>query len=101
MKGRGRDVTGNEGRELEVTRSERFVCLRCASKRIPSIWAQNVDGVLSSPPTHSPTQIIEDCNSEVGRMRHMEELIHMASKIEFDKLKVRCTSSSLLRHPAV
>uniref|UniRef100_A0A8D0HUX8 Rho guanine nucleotide exchange factor 15 n=1 Tax=Sphenodon punctatus TaxID=8508 RepID=A0A8D0HUX8_SPHPU len=31
--------------------------------------------------------IIEECNSEVGRMRHMEELIHIASKIEFDKLK--------------
>ncbi|KAH0626252.1 hypothetical protein JD844_001135 [Phrynosoma platyrhinos] len=34
-------------------------------------------------------EIIEDCNSEVGRMRHMEELIHIASKIEFDKLKSR------------
>ncbi|KAL7977649.1 hypothetical protein Chor_009628 [Crotalus horridus] len=32
-------------------------------------------------------EIIEECNSEVGRMRHMEELIHTASKIEFDKLK--------------
>ncbi|XP_042328956.1 rho guanine nucleotide exchange factor 15 [Sceloporus undulatus] len=35
----------------------------------------------------SVSKIIEDCNSEVGRMRHMEELIHIASKIEFDKLK--------------
>uniref|UniRef100_A0A8D2LHN2 Rho guanine nucleotide exchange factor 15 n=1 Tax=Varanus komodoensis TaxID=61221 RepID=A0A8D2LHN2_VARKO len=32
-------------------------------------------------------KIIEECNSEVGRMRHMEELIHLTSKIEFDKLK--------------
>uniref|UniRef100_A0ABM5EIW2 Rho guanine nucleotide exchange factor 15 n=1 Tax=Pogona vitticeps TaxID=103695 RepID=A0ABM5EIW2_9SAUR len=35
----------------------------------------------------SVSKIIEDCNSEVGRMRQMEELIHIASKIEFDKLK--------------
>ncbi|XP_015275913.1 PREDICTED: rho guanine nucleotide exchange factor 15 [Gekko japonicus] len=35
----------------------------------------------------SVSKIIEECNSEVGRMRHMEELIHIASKIEFDKLK--------------
>ncbi|XP_062993163.1 rho guanine nucleotide exchange factor 15 [Elgaria multicarinata webbii] len=35
----------------------------------------------------SISKIIEECNSEVGRMRHMEELIHIASKIEFDKLK--------------
>ncbi|ETE69602.1 Rho guanine nucleotide exchange factor 15, partial [Ophiophagus hannah] len=35
----------------------------------------------------SVSKIIEECNSEVGRMRHMEELIHTASKIEFDKLK--------------
>ncbi|XP_063157572.1 rho guanine nucleotide exchange factor 15 isoform X1 [Candoia aspera] len=35
----------------------------------------------------SVSKIIEECNSEVGRMHHMEELIHTASKIEFDKLK--------------
>nr|XP_060636075.1 rho guanine nucleotide exchange factor 15 [Anolis sagrei ordinatus] len=35
----------------------------------------------------SVSKIIEECNSEVGRMRHMEELILIASKIEFDKLK--------------
>ncbi|XP_044277311.1 rho guanine nucleotide exchange factor 15, partial [Varanus komodoensis] len=35
----------------------------------------------------SVSKIIEECNSEVGRMRHMEELIHLTSKIEFDKLK--------------
>ncbi|XP_060110716.1 rho guanine nucleotide exchange factor 15 [Heteronotia binoei] len=35
----------------------------------------------------SVSKIIEECNSEVGRMRHMEELIHIASRIEFDKLK--------------
>ncbi|KAJ6652354.1 hypothetical protein lerEdw1_011584 [Lerista edwardsae] len=35
----------------------------------------------------SVSKIIEECNTEVGRMRHMEELIHIASKIEFDKLK--------------
>lgn len=33
-------------------------------------------------------QIIEVCNTEVGRMRHMEELIHISKTLEFDKLRV-------------
>ncbi|XP_034297736.1 rho guanine nucleotide exchange factor 15 [Pantherophis guttatus] len=47
-----------------------------------SLREQNALKALSSV-----SKIIEECNSEVGRMRHMEELIHTASKIEFDKLK--------------
>ncbi|XP_077171915.1 rho guanine nucleotide exchange factor 15 isoform X2 [Paroedura picta] len=47
-----------------------------------SLREQNAMKALSSV-----SRIIEECNSEVGRMRHMEELIHIASKIEFDKLK--------------
>ncbi|XP_061445694.1 rho guanine nucleotide exchange factor 15 [Rhineura floridana] len=47
-----------------------------------SLREQNAMKALSSV-----SKIIEECNSEVGRMRHMEELIHIASKIEFDKLK--------------
>ncbi|XP_029436377.1 rho guanine nucleotide exchange factor 15-like isoform X2 [Rhinatrema bivittatum] len=35
----------------------------------------------------SVSKIIEDCNSEVGRMKQTEELIHINQKIEFDKLK--------------
>nr|DBA29743.1 TPA: hypothetical protein GDO54_005804 [Pyxicephalus adspersus] len=31
--------------------------------------------------------IIQECNREVGRMRQTEELIHISSKIEFDKIK--------------
>ncbi|XP_037744652.2 uncharacterized protein LOC119564969, partial [Chelonia mydas] len=33
------------------------------------------------------SQIIEECNSEVGRMRQMEELIEIAGRIDFDRLK--------------
>uniref|UniRef100_A0A8C5QV56 Rho guanine nucleotide exchange factor 15 n=1 Tax=Leptobrachium leishanense TaxID=445787 RepID=A0A8C5QV56_9ANUR len=33
------------------------------------------------------TKIIEECNREVGRMRQTEELIHIAQRIEFDKIK--------------
>ncbi|KAJ1080290.1 hypothetical protein NDU88_000509 [Pleurodeles waltl] len=35
----------------------------------------------------SVSKIIEECNSEVGRMKQMEELIHITKKIEFDKMK--------------
>ncbi|XP_053575539.1 rho guanine nucleotide exchange factor 15-like [Bombina bombina] len=34
-------------------------------------------------------KIIQECNREVGRMKQTEELIHIAQKIEFDKIKVR------------
>ncbi|XP_061093135.1 ephexin-1 isoform X2 [Conger conger] len=33
------------------------------------------------------SKIIEECNSEVGKMRQMEELIHIAQTLEFDKMK--------------
>ncbi|XP_074979993.1 LOW QUALITY PROTEIN: rho guanine nucleotide exchange factor 15 [Caretta caretta] len=33
------------------------------------------------------SQIIEECNSEVGRMRQTEELIEIAGRIDFDQLK--------------
>ncbi|XP_018427958.1 PREDICTED: ephexin-1-like [Nanorana parkeri] len=33
------------------------------------------------------SKIIQECNREVGRMRQTEELIHISSKIEFDKIK--------------
>ncbi|XP_075062391.1 rho guanine nucleotide exchange factor 15-like isoform X2 [Mixophyes fleayi] len=33
------------------------------------------------------TKIIQECNWEVGRMKQTEELIHISSKIEFDKIK--------------
>ncbi|KAM3925262.1 uncharacterized protein RB166_008515 isoform 2-T4 [Leptodactylus fuscus] len=33
------------------------------------------------------SKIIQECNREVGRMKQTEELIHISSKIEFDKIK--------------
>lgn len=33
-------------------------------------------------------QIIDECNTQVGKMRQMEELIHVSQTLEFDKLKV-------------
>ncbi|KAJ8254797.1 hypothetical protein GJAV_G00197450 [Gymnothorax javanicus] len=33
------------------------------------------------------SKIIEECNTEVGKMRQMEELISIAKTLEFDKLK--------------
>ncbi|XP_077117684.1 uncharacterized protein LOC143774196 isoform X1 [Ranitomeya variabilis] len=33
------------------------------------------------------SQIIQECNREVGRMKQTEELIYISSKIEFDKIK--------------
>lgn len=38
--------------------------------------------------THNHIQIMDECNTEVGKMRQMEELIHIAQTLEFDKLKV-------------
>ncbi|XP_040271244.1 ephexin-1-like isoform X2 [Bufo bufo] len=35
----------------------------------------------------SVSKIIQECNREVGRMKQTEELIHISSKIEFDKIK--------------
>ncbi|XP_066578661.1 ephexin-1 [Amia ocellicauda] len=35
----------------------------------------------------SVSKIIEECNSEVGKMKQTEELIHIAQTLEFDKLK--------------
>lgn len=34
------------------------------------------------------SQIIDECNTEVGKMRQMEELILISKTLEFDKLKV-------------
>lgn len=34
------------------------------------------------------SQIIDECNTEVGKMRQMEELIQVSHTLEFDKLKV-------------
>ncbi|MGH0189282.1 UNVERIFIED_CONTAM: hypothetical protein FKN15_034427 [Acipenser sinensis] len=36
----------------------------------------------------SVSKIIAECNSEVGKMKQVEELIHIAKSVEFDKLKV-------------
>ncbi|XP_015196278.2 rho guanine nucleotide exchange factor 15 isoform X1 [Lepisosteus oculatus] len=35
----------------------------------------------------SVSKIIEECNNEVGKMKQMEELIHIHQSLEFDKLK--------------
>ncbi|KAM6894737.1 rho guanine nucleotide exchange factor 19 [Lycodopsis pacificus] len=35
----------------------------------------------------SVSKIIDDCNTQVGQMRQMEELIHVSQTLEFDKLK--------------
>ncbi|XP_068569410.1 ephexin-1 [Cebidichthys violaceus] len=35
----------------------------------------------------SLSKIIDDCNTQVGQMRQMEELIHVSQTLEFDKLK--------------
>lgn len=34
-------------------------------------------------------QIIDECNTQVGKMKQMEELIQINQSLEFDKLKVR------------
>lgn len=44
-------------------------------------------------------QIIDECNTEVGKMRQMEELIQINQSLEFDKLKagvemLRCSGGS-------
>ncbi|XP_036968534.1 rho guanine nucleotide exchange factor 15 [Acanthopagrus latus] len=35
----------------------------------------------------SVSKIIEECNTQVGKMRQMEELIHVSQTLEFDKLR--------------
>ncbi|XP_040887356.1 rho guanine nucleotide exchange factor 15 [Toxotes jaculatrix] len=35
----------------------------------------------------SVSKIIDECNTQVGKMRQMEELIHISKTLEFDKLK--------------
>lgn len=39
-------------------------------------------------------QIIDECNTQVGKMRQMEELIHISQTLEFDKLKVQKTATN-------
>lgn len=34
------------------------------------------------------SQIIQECNTQVGKMKQMEELIQINGMLEFDKLKV-------------
>ncbi len=38
--------------------------------------------------SHNHSQIIDECNTQVGKMRQMEELILVSQTLEFDKLKV-------------
>lgn len=45
--------------------------------------------ILSLSCSHTDnTQIIEECNTQVGKMKQVEELIHLSKTLEFDKLKV-------------
>lgn len=38
-------------------------------------------------------KIIDECNTQVGKMRQVEELIHVSQTLEFDKLKVNSGNS--------
>ncbi|XP_064409094.1 rho guanine nucleotide exchange factor 15 isoform X2 [Latimeria chalumnae] len=49
---------------------------------VGSTREQNASKALASI-----SKIIEECNREVGKMKQMEELIHIGKKLEFDKLK--------------
>ncbi|XP_061620070.1 rho guanine nucleotide exchange factor 15 isoform X2 [Phyllopteryx taeniolatus] len=42
---------------------------------------------IASKALASVSKIIDECNTEVGKMRQMEELIHISQTLEFDKLK--------------
>lgn len=42
-------------------------------------------------------QIIDICNTEVGKMKQMEELIHISTTLEFDKLKVTAVLTFVFR----
>ncbi|XP_061565555.1 rho guanine nucleotide exchange factor 15 [Cololabis saira] len=42
---------------------------------------------IASKALDSVSKIIDECNTEVGKMRQMEELIHVSKTLEFDKLK--------------
>lgn len=41
----------------------------------------------ASKALESVSKIIEECNTEVGKMKQVEELIHLSKMLEFDKLK--------------
>lgn len=43
---------------------------------------------------HPFFQIIRDTNNQVGKMKQMEELISIANKLEFQKLKVSTSQNS-------
>ncbi|XP_044040526.1 rho guanine nucleotide exchange factor 15 [Siniperca chuatsi] len=42
---------------------------------------------MASKALASVSKIIDECNTEVGKMRQVEELIHVSQTLEFDKLK--------------
>ncbi|KAM9836837.1 uncharacterized protein arhgef15b [Aulostomus maculatus] len=42
---------------------------------------------MASKALASLSKIIDECNTQVGKMRQMEELIHISKTLEFDKLK--------------
>jgi len=58
------------------------------------IWCYFMIWSFPSP----PRQIIEECNTQVGKMRQMEELYHISQTLEFYKLKVQNTHTHTHTH---
>ncbi|XP_039602942.1 rho guanine nucleotide exchange factor 15 isoform X1 [Polypterus senegalus] len=58
---------------------------------IENILKKTEEGTIqeqtASKALSSVSKIIDECNSQVGKMKQMEELIHIAKTVEFDKLK--------------
>ncbi|XP_051778686.1 uncharacterized protein LOC114646568 isoform X2 [Erpetoichthys calabaricus] len=51
-------------------------------------------GISAEKALKEISKIVEDCNREVGRMKQMEELVHIANKIEFACKGLPLVSSS-------
>ncbi|KAL0970266.1 hypothetical protein UPYG_G00239670 [Umbra pygmaea] len=58
---------------------------------IENILKRTMEGTkeeqTASKALESVSKIIDECNTEVGKMKQVEELIHLSKTLEFDKLK--------------
>ncbi len=72
-----------------VMHSDSIVCMeRLFCVCTYSLWLLVLSDVILNHLSLVSSQIIEECNTQVGKMKQMEELIQINGMLEFDKLKV-------------
>lgn len=65
-----------------------FVCMERMFWWLCVLFMAVLSDVILKNFSRMSSQIIEECNTQVGKMKQMEELIQINGMLEFDKLKV-------------